>query len=147
MFSIRAIRLFTSQTQRPWLRGRRRVCLSELTRAADAGDADAIEGLLSLALSDESSDSSHGQQALATLEDLLQGDEDEEAAGEGAARTRRLARLEVQAQCFELVERDTVVIRRMPTVLLRAAVDHASARGYHVTGDEILQQLALRQGR
>jgi hypothetical protein len=44
------------------------VAFADLVRAAESGDADAIEGLLSLALSPDEGDSPLSQQALATLE-------------------------------------------------------------------------------
>ncbi len=123
--------------------------MSELVRSASGGDADAIEGLLSLALSDDSADSSTGQQARETLHDILEEDDEQalEARGEGIARTRRLARLEAQAQCFELVEKDGTLVPRMPDFLLQAAGRHAAERGYHVTGDEIRRVLASRRDR
>lgn len=179
MFGIRTTRLFPARSQRPWLRGRRRVSFSDLARAAEAGDADAVEGLLSLVLSDEEGDSGLKERALASLEDLLgdsEGAEEEEVSGDGGeggrgrdakGRTQTppeeaaadrptplsstpgvaptLARLEVQAQCFELVERDSHLTLRMPVLLLRAASHHAQERGYHVTGERIMQALAARR--
>ena len=133
MHGLRATRLFPTRSQRPWLRGRRRVAFADLVRAAESGDADAIEGLLSLALSPDEGDSPLSQQALATLEDLL---------AEGDRRPRTLAALEAEAQCFELAEKEHQIIERMPSLLLRAASRHAADRGYHVTGERISLALA-----
>lgn len=136
MFGIRTTRLFPTRSQRPWLRGRRRVSFADLARAAEAGDADAIEGLLSLVLSGEEGESEFSKRALASLDDLL-GEEEGEARG--------LAKLELEAQCFELIEKDTGLTQRMPALLLRAASRHAEDRGYHVTGERITQALAARR--
>ncbi len=152
MHGLRATRLFPTRSQRPWLRGRRRVAFSDLVRAAESGDADAIEGLLSLALSPDDGDSSLARQALATLEDLLaEGEGEGSAEGQGTSedrggdrRSRTLAALEAEGQCFELAEKDHRIVDRMPGLLLRAASRHAADRGYHVTGERIGQALAAR---
>ncbi len=136
MFGIRTTRLFPARSQRPWLRGRRRVSFSDLSRAAEAGDADAVEGLLSLVLSGEAGESEFSERALASLEDLL---------GEEEGEAHLLAKLEVEAQCFELVEKEAGLTQRMPALLLRAAGRHAEDRGYHVTGERITQALAARR--
>jgi len=152
MHGLRASRLFPTRSQRPWLSGRRRVAFSDLVRAAESGDADAIEGLLSLALSPDDGDSPLGRQALATLEDLLaegEGDGEGQGASEeasGGRRSRTLPCLEAEAQCFELAEKEHRIVDRMPSLLLRAASRHAADRGYHVTGERIGQALAARAG-
>lgn len=151
MHGLRATRLFPIRSQRPWLRGRRHVAFSDLVRAAESGDADAIEGLLSLALSPDGGDSPLARQALATLEDLLaESQAQSSASGHRTAedtvgrRARTLACLEAEAQCFELAEKAHQTAERMPSLLLRAASRHAADRGYHVTGERIGQVLAAR---
>ncbi len=176
MFGIRTTRLFPTRSQRPWLRGRRRVSFADLARAAEAGDADAIEGLLSLVLSGEEGESEFSERAMASLAELLEEEAGAKAEIQGHAGgtegspvdpvplrpapatesraapltsrpgvARGLAKLEVQAQCFELVEKDAGLTQRMPALLLRAAGRHAEDRGYHVTGERITQALAARR--